>query len=104
HDTTAPMSLHDPTDFNVQVAASRLSVNGTLSGPGGVVKIGPGTLAITNSSASNTYTGGTTVENGTLLLVGPNTRAPVLNVGAAGAVVNGGRLIFDYAGGSTPAS
>ena len=43
-----------------------MTLSGSLSGPGGLRKIGSGTLTLTNS---NTYTGTTVVSNGTLILV-----------------------------------
>ena len=42
-----------------------MTITGSLSGPGGLAKIGSGTLTL---SGSNTYSGGTTVNGGVLLL------------------------------------
>src|SRR4029078_11573326 len=59
-------------------------------------KIGTGTLTFTGA---NTYTGLTTVQNGDLVL-GPNAQNGVLNLG--GPDVRGGKLVFDYNGGTSP--
>lgn len=48
---------------NVSNAATTLTVGGSIIGAGGLSKVGNGTLVLTNS---NTYTGGTTVNAGTL--------------------------------------
>src|SRR5262249_28729085 len=54
------------TDSVVGVeAGSRLSLNGDISGPGGLTKVGPGELDLV-SSIANTYGGLTRVNAGTL--------------------------------------
>jgi autotransporter-associated beta strand protein len=78
---------------------------------GGIIQDGAGTVSITkigagtqSFSGSNSYTGVTTVQGGSLKLVGANTQAPVLsppNPVTGGADVQRGRLQFDYTGGST---
>ena len=79
---------------------------GVLTGSGGLTKVG-GTGTLTLSGANN-YNGLTTVSTGTLTLVGldaiaaPGTWNPVLNLG--GADITGGQLLFNYTGGSDPAS
>ncbi len=50
---------------NVDSFGYAVTLSGSLSGPGGLNKAGPGTLTLTTS---NTYTGGTTVSAGTLQL------------------------------------
>jgi len=59
---------------------------GAISGSGGLTKTGPGTFTLANGSANfspNTYTGATTVSNGTLM-VNASIASPV--------IVNGGML------------
>ena len=65
--------------------------------PMNLLKVGSGTQVLAGWS---TYTGSTTITNGTLEF-GLNAQAPVLS-GPEGADVQGGRLVFDYAGGADP--
>ncbi|MDB6018810.1 MAG: Xylosidase/arabinosidase [Pedosphaera sp.] len=46
-----------------------ITLSGALSGPGGLIKAGPGTLTL---SGANAYTGGTTLNAGTLSLMTTN--------------------------------
>jgi autotransporter-associated beta strand protein len=75
----------------------------------GVIQNGAGTVGIAKSglgtqvlSGNNTYTGTTTVQHGGLVLAGAGAQSAVLGAGRGGADVQGGRLIFDYSGGSSP--
>lgn len=70
--------------------------DGTNSTPAvlNITKTGEGTL---NLTGANTYTGVTTVQDGTLRL-GRLAHGPVLS-GPGGADIQGGRLVLDYAGG-----
>jgi len=54
--------------LNTQNAADVLTLSGPISGNGGLVKNGNGTLTL---SGNNTYSGSTTVNGGTLLLNNP---------------------------------
>lgn len=68
-----------------------LTVNGSISGTGGITKLGSGRLLL---SGSNSYTGGTTIANGTLVV--SNSAA----LGPSGALTfSGGTL--QYQGTST---
>ncbi len=62
-------------------------INNVLTGTDGLVKNGAGTLVLTGN---NTYTGGTTINAGTLQL-GSWTRSGSI----VGSVVNNGSLVFD---------
>ena len=67
-------------------SAVDLTVSGTISGAYGITKDGPGTM---NLSGANTYTGTTTINEGTLQL-GSNT---ALGTVAGGTVVNSGAVL-----------
>jgi autotransporter-associated beta strand protein len=72
------------------------------SGTGGTVglrKIGAGTLTL---SGANTYSGGTTVDGGSLQLTLP-AQGSVLNA-ARTTDIRSGKLQLDYTGGSSPAA
>jgi fibronectin-binding autotransporter adhesin len=61
----APIAL--ASDSSVGAAAGKLALTGLISGPHALTKVGPGTVQLTGST-SNTYTGTTTVNAGTLEL------------------------------------
>lgn len=70
------------------VAGSKtLALGGTLQGPGQLVKNGAGTLAL---SGSNTYTGGTVINAGTLSVTG--TLASPVTVNAGGTLAGTGKV------------
>jgi autotransporter-associated beta strand protein len=99
-------SLAGVAGSNLSLGAGRLTVNspastqfaGLISGTGSLVKQGAGTLTLTGT---NSYTGGTTVQAGTLV-IGNSARTPVL--ASNGTDLRGGTLVFDYTGGTTPAA
>ena len=70
-------------------AGNNITLSGTLSGSGGLTKIGNGTLELT---VANTYAGNTTVNAGTLKLDVSGTSASAIRV------VNGGTLNLSYGG------
>ncbi len=76
------------------------TISANLAG-GSLTKIGPDDVFL--SGTNNTYTGVTTVCAGTLELVGSGAWSVVTTTGG-GANINGGQLVFDYTGGSTPAA
>ena len=65
HTISAPMTLNDNLSFSANPGAS-LTLSGSVNGAGAVTVGGSGTLVITGTN--NTYTGGTTVNSGTLSL------------------------------------
>jgi autotransporter-associated beta strand protein len=67
--------------INIETVSTNLSFTGVLSGAGGLNKVGPGTLRLTNT---NTYLSDTTVNGGTLQLQNGNA---ILNT--AGVVTVG---------------
>ena len=99
---TADISAADVTPNSVLFNNSTkdLTVQGTygIVGSTGLTKQGTGKVTMTSA---NSYTGLTTVEAGTLQL-GLNAQSTVLTGG--GADIQGGEIVLDYTGGSTPAA
>lgn len=64
--------------------AGTLTLSGVISGSGGLTKTGAGTLTL-SGAANNTYTGATTVNQGTLILAKPGSALqPAITIGGAG--------------------
>ena len=76
------------------------TMNGGVTGSGALYKIGSGTLVLTGQNGAVDYTGGTTVEAGNFRMF--QNAWPIALSSAAGVDVRGGRMFFDYTGGSTP--
>ncbi len=73
-----------------------LTVGGVISGTGALINDGSGTVILANN---NSYSGGTTINNGTLQL-GNGGGSGSLNSGAAINIVNAGNLLsFNSSGG-----
>ena len=68
--------------------------SGVISGNGGLVKAGTGTLVLT---ASETYLGPTTISAGTLQ-IGNGGASGSLSAGTAAAILNNGTLVFNLSG------
>ena len=83
---------------NVNTNSFAVTLSGLLSGTGGLIKSGAGTLTL---SAANGYNGRTTVTAGTIEL-GPAAQNTVFSLG--GADVQAGKMVFDYNGGTSPAA
>jgi hypothetical protein len=75
---------NNAVNFDVVSATGTVDFTNTISGTGGIVKIGPG---LTRLSASSTYTGNTVVNQGTLQYGAANAIANTSNV-----ILNGGKL------------
>lgn len=82
------ITLGATTTFDV--AANVLTVNGVISGTGGLIKSGNGTLVL---GGINTYTGNTTLSGGTLSLTANAPGLKSLIFGAAQASPNTATLI-----------
>ena len=96
--TSMPMTLGTSGGGAVlDTAGFAVSLSGPLSGPGSLAKIGSGKLVL---SGSNTYTGGTAVSAGTLLL----TSNSALPDGTSLNIRAGGTLIFDPSLPAAPAA
>jgi fibronectin-binding autotransporter adhesin len=81
--------------FNSNGSGNTITVSGVISGDGGLTKNGAGTLVL---SAANTYTGDTTLENGTLKLDFSAAGAPVSNILTAGSLFSPGGGSFSTPG------
>jgi autotransporter-associated beta strand protein len=83
---TAPMTITGASTFDVD--GTQLTISNTISGTGSLDKEGAGTLVLT---VANTYTGATTVDQGTLAI----TNAGALGSSAAGSgtTVNAGATL-----------
>ncbi len=77
--------------FDIANAANVFTVGNALSGTGSLGKLGPGTLLLT---ASNGYSGGTTISAGKLLLSGTGTLG-------SGPVTDNGALVFNLSANPT---
>ena len=69
------MTLTGPITLDIATNSSRLAASGVLTGSGGLIKAGPGTLTL---AGANSYAGGTIISNGVLEL---NSTAAVTNNG-----------------------
>jgi autotransporter-associated beta strand protein len=79
--TNMPMTLTSVGgDATVDTGGYAVTLSGQLSGPGGLDKMGSGTLTL---SAANSYTGLTTVTSGTISLTGSLNGNSALAIGAA---------------------
>jgi autotransporter-associated beta strand protein len=82
-DHTIATNVQLVSDVEVDVATDMLTIGGTVSGPGSLTKSGAGVLTLTNLLS---YSGETSVDEGTLRLTGrflPDTGSLMLASGAA---------------------
>ena len=84
--SSATFQLNATTTIQTTNADSLLTAVGTITGAGGLIKTGAGTLAL---DAVETFTGGTTVNAGTLQLGdGTNTASLIAGSGLTAVTVN----------------
>lgn len=80
-------------NFDISSSGTTLTWNGTNIGGGSLIKSGAGTLTL---SAANTFSGGTTVSNGTVALFGPSGGASITAnnyaLGSGNVTLYGGTL------------
>ena len=91
HTVTLPLSLPNPVRMGAPSGAT-LTLDSTVTGPGGIVKENAGTLRVTGANA---FTGGTTLSAGTLEIPGtPDAlgSGPVTFAGGNLAFTSGGSL------------
>jgi len=86
--TARPVTLNSTGTLQIDTGTSSFAgvmTDGT--GPGSLVKTGPGTASL---SAANTYTGSTFVAAGTLALTATGRLVAPITVGTAGSLLNAG--------------
>jgi autotransporter-associated beta strand protein len=95
------LTLTSATTSTLNTAGGDISLSGVIGGAGNLRKLGTGTLSL--SSSSSTFTGGVTVDGGTLAVsklsdAGVNSS---LGAGTGGITFNGGNLSYIGTGDST---
>ncbi|MGC3990468.1 MAG: autotransporter-associated beta strand repeat-containing protein [Chthoniobacteraceae bacterium] len=73
--------------FDIPTSAGSMQIGGVVSGSGALIKTSGGTLML---GSANTYTGGTTIKGGTILLTGAT--ANVSGLGTGSVTLDGGTL------------
>ncbi|MES2657782.1 MAG: autotransporter-associated beta strand repeat-containing protein [Verrucomicrobiota bacterium] len=73
--------------LDIVAGNSSMQISGSISGTGRLTKSGAGTVIL---AATNTYSGGTTIEGGTIYLAGSNANKNALGSGAV--TINNGTL------------
>jgi uncharacterized repeat protein (TIGR01451 family) len=79
---SGPVTLSAASTISVDGAADSLNISGSITGPGGLTKAGAGSLQL---ASTNTYTGMTTVNAGTLRVDG-TIGAVTLNAGTLSGI------------------
>ncbi len=95
--TYLPINLSQAGSSGVfDTSGNSLTLAGPISGPGGLQKIGAGTLVL---AVSNNFTGTTLVSNGTLLLGDPNALSgSTFDTSGTGALSFGGLTSANFGG------
>ena len=85
--------IYKDTEFNIQNAATTVTMSGKMEGEGGIVLTGAGTLAPKTKDFFN-YSGATVVKKGLLKLNGVSTMWPdkICKLGASKLVLAGGEF------------
>ncbi len=87
-----PISMASPVRVSIPNSPSYVNLSGPITGDGGIIKTGPGTLILSGPSG-NSYTGDTEVREGTLELA---------KVAGSGVAIRNGQLrIGDGLGGAS---
>ena len=93
--TTLPMTLTGSGgNATVDTAGYTVTLSGSLSGPGGLTKTDAGALVL---AASNIYSGGTEIDNGTLVAANGTNGS---TTGSGNVTLSGGTLASGAGGGS----
>jgi fibronectin-binding autotransporter adhesin len=82
-------------DFTLDTQSFAVTAANAISGSGGMIKTGTGTLTL---SAANTYSGASTVTAGTLLVNGSLANTSAVTVAAGGVLGGSGSLAATLAG------
>ena len=90
HAIAAPVALDTSAIVTVANPGDTLTISGPIRGNGGLTTGGAGTVVLT---ASNSYTGGTTISAGTLALGNGGTTGSI-----AGGITNNATLLLDFSG------
>lgn len=75
--------------FQIDTQATTLTLTGLLNGDGAFMKTGPGTVTLTNTTASNTYAGDTIITQGTLKIGSAAFSQIPRGTGKGNVVLNG---------------
>jgi autotransporter-associated beta strand protein len=94
HLISAPVIFNSNVLVSVANLTDAVTLSGAISGNGGLIVAGPGTLVL---SGSNTYLGGTNISSGTLQVGVGGTAGSI----PAGAVTDNGTLAFNYSNTAT---
>ncbi len=78
--TSVNFALGNNTTSSINTNGYNATINGTLSGQGGIAKDGNGTLTL---NANNSFTGATNVNTGNLVVNGPYASSIVVNGGTS---------------------